>query len=64
MRWNDVEQLAHALEDNYPHDEVNNLKLNKLHKKIVQLLDFDDDPQLGSERVLEAIQEALVRTKR
>jgi len=56
MRWNNVQEIAQALEDSYGDQEIENLRQARLHKWIVQLLDFDDDPGKFNERLLENIQ--------
>jgi FeS assembly protein IscX len=56
MRWTDVEEIAEILEETYPEEDVENIRFTKLHKYVVNLLDFDDDPGRSNERVLEAIQ--------
>jgi FeS assembly protein IscX len=58
MRWENIEEIAEALEESHPDAEIRNLRLARLHKWITQLLDFDDDPGSANERVLEAIHEA------
>lgn len=56
MRWINVEEIAEALEENYPDEDVVNIRFTKLHEYITELLDFDDDPGRSNERILEAIQ--------
>lgn len=55
MRWNNIEEIVDALEDIHYDEEINNIRLAKLHKWVTELLDFEDDPGSYNERVLEAI---------
>ncbi|WP_456447423.1 Fe-S cluster assembly protein IscX [Thiolapillus sp.] len=56
MRWTDVLDIAIELDETYP--EVDPLSVNfvDLRNWVVGLEDFDDDPDKGGEKVLEAIQ--------
>ncbi len=58
MRWTDTRQIAEALYDAHP--DVNPLKLRftELHAMVLELDDFDDDPQKSTEAILEAILQA------
>ncbi len=58
MRWTDTLQIAEALYDAHP--EVNPLKLRftELHAMVLELDDFDDDPEKSTEAILEAILQA------
>jgi FeS assembly protein IscX len=55
LSWRDPTEVAWALLDAYP--EVDPLDLNfvDLHRMIVELPGFDDDPEASTETVLEAI---------
>ena len=58
MRWTDTLQIAEALYDAHP--DVNPLKLRftELHAMVLELDDFDDDPEKSTEAILEAILQA------
>ncbi|MCE5387148.1 MAG: Fe-S cluster assembly protein IscX [Acidithiobacillus sp.] len=56
MRWTDTLEIAMALEDLYPDQDVQHLRFTDLHRWIVDLPDFNDDPEKSNERILEAIQ--------
>jgi FeS assembly protein IscX len=56
MKFTDVEEIAEALEDNYPDEDVMHIRFTRLQKLVIGLLDFDDDMGLSNERILEAIQ--------
>lgn len=55
LRWVDSQRIAEALVDTYPDLDPLTLSFVKLHELIVNLPDFDDDPQASNERILEAI---------
>lgn len=58
MRWTDTQAIAEALYDTHP--DVNPLKLRftELHAMVLELEDFDDDPEKSTEAILEAILQA------
>jgi FeS assembly protein IscX len=57
MRWNNIQEIAEALEEGHSDQELDNVRLRKIHNWVIQLLDFEDDPGKFNERILEAIQE-------
>ena len=56
MTWKDVEDIALALMEKYPDTDPLTVRFTDLHKWIVALPGFADDPKTSSESVLEAIQ--------
>lgn len=58
MKWNDVFDIAIALEDSYPDREILQLRFTELHKMVCFLAAFDDKPENSNEKILEAIQMA------
>ena len=58
MRWTDTQAIAKALYDAHP--DINPLKLRftELHAMVLELEDFDDDPEKSTEAILEAILQA------
>ena len=60
MKWTDVQDIAIELADTHP--EVDPLRVNfvDLHRWVIELDEFDDDPKRGGEKVLEAIQAAWI----
>ncbi len=58
MRWNDVYDIAIALEEEHPDADVINLRFTDLWKWVQELPGFDDDPMRSNEKILEAIQMA------
>lgn len=57
MRWNDTEQLAKALEENYPDEDLDYLNLHNVEDLILALSDFDDDPEDVTDRALQLAKE-------
>jgi FeS assembly protein IscX len=58
--WTDVHQIASALLD--AHGEIDPLRIRftDLHRWVMELPDFADDPQRSNEKILEAIQMAWI----
>jgi FeS assembly protein IscX len=60
LRWTDVRDIAIALEDAHPDVDNVNLRFTDLHKWVLALPGFEDDPNRSSEKILEAIQMAWI----
>jgi FeS assembly protein IscX len=58
LRWNDVSDIAIALDEAHPDADVVNMRFTDLWKWVQDLPEFDDDPNRSNEKVLEAIQMA------
>ena len=58
LTWKDADEIAYALIDTHPHQDPLKLSFPKLHKLVIELPDFGDDPDKSSESILEAIQMA------
>jgi len=58
LRWTDVTDIAIALEERHPEADVVNLRFTDLHKWVLEIPEFKDDPQRSNEKILEAIQAA------
>ena len=56
MRWSDAEDIAIALMEAHPDTDPLSVRFTDLHKWVVALEDFDDDPKDSNEGLLEAIQ--------
>jgi FeS assembly protein IscX len=55
LTWSEPSEIAWALIDDYPDVDPLDLNLVHLHRMIVGLPGFGDDPDAASERVLEAV---------
>ncbi len=58
LRWTDVNDIAIELEERHPEVDVVNLRFTDLHKWVMVLPGFADDPNRSNEKILEAIQMA------
>ena len=60
LRWTDVRDIAIELEERHPDADNVNLRFTDLHRWVLKLPDFGDDPQRSNEKILEAIQAAWI----
>ncbi|EHK69251.1 MULTISPECIES: Fe-S cluster assembly protein IscX [Pseudomonadaceae] len=60
LKWTDVLDIAIELNDAHPDVDPRYVNFLKLRNWVVELPEFDDDPQRGGEKVLEAIQAAWI----
>ena len=63
LKWSDYREIAILLEDLYPDKDNINLRYTDLHKWVIDLDDFKDDPNLSNEKILEAIQMAWIEER-
>jgi len=56
MTWTDAEDIALALMEQHPHTDPLTVRFTDLHKWVVALPEFSDDPKASNEGILEAIQ--------
>lgn len=57
MRWNNIQELVHALEENYPDEEISSLTTQDVYDFVLSLAEFEDDPEHFDEKRLAAILE-------
>ena len=60
LKWSDTIDIAILLEEKFPEKDNVNLRFTDLHKWILELEDFEDDPEASNEKILEAIQMAWI----
>jgi FeS assembly protein IscX len=60
LRWTDVHDIAIELEERHPEVDNLNLRFTDLHRWVMELPGFDDDPNRSNEKILEAIQAAWI----
>jgi FeS assembly protein IscX len=60
LQWSDVLDIAIELADSKPEVDPRYVNFVDLHRWVLALPDFSDDPQRGGEKVLEAIQAAWI----
>ncbi|AWM60889.1 Fe-S assembly protein IscX [Stutzerimonas stutzeri] len=60
LKWSDVQEIAIELAERKPGVDPRYLNFVDLHRWVVELPDFSDEPSRGGEKVLEAIQAAWI----
>ena len=58
MKWTDVNDIAIELVDKFPETDPLTVRFTDLRQWVMDLDDFDDDPDKCGEKILEAIQMA------
>ena len=58
MKWTDSREIAMQLADTYPDIDPKTIRFTDLHNWVCTLPGFDDRPERGGEKILEAIQMA------
>ena len=58
MKWTDSRDIAIALCDKFPDVDPKTIRFTDLHRWVLELPGFDDDPGRSGEKILEAIQMA------
>ena len=60
MKWTDVQEIAIELTDKFPEVDPRTVRFTDLHKWVLELEGFNDDPNRSGEKILEAIQAAWI----
>ena len=60
LKWSDTIDIAILLEEKHPDKDKVNLRFTDLHKWILELEGFEDEPEASNEKILEAIQMAWI----
>ena len=60
MKWTDTQQIAEDLYDKFPDVDPKTIRFTDLHRWVMELPGFDDDPNRSGEKILEAIQAAWI----
>lgn len=60
MKWTDTIRIAEELHDKYPDVDPLTIRFTDLHGWVMDLEEFDDDPNHSGEKILEAIQMAWI----
>jgi len=63
IKWTDVEEIAIQLAEKFPEIDPLTVRFTDLHKWIIELPDFSDDPKNSNEKILEAIQMAWLEER-
>ena len=60
MKWTDSREIAIALAERFPDTDPTTIRFTDLHRWVLELPGFDDDPKHSGEKILEAIQMAWI----
>jgi FeS assembly protein IscX len=60
MKWTDSREIAIALADRFPETDPKTIRFTDLHRWVLELPGFADDPAHSGEKILEAIQMAWI----
>lgn len=60
MKWTDTLDIAIELAEAHPEIDPRTIRFTDLHCWVMELPDFDDDPNHSGEKILEAIQMAWI----
>jgi len=63
MKWTDTQEIAIALYDAHPDVDPTTIRFTDLHKWVMELPGFEDDPNRSNEKILEAIQAAWIEER-
>lgn len=63
LKWSDVLDIAIELAEQKPDVDPRFVNFVELHRWVVELPEFSDDPKRGGEKVLEAIQAAWIEER-
>jgi FeS assembly protein IscX len=63
LKWTDTLDIAIELDEKYPDNDPLDVNFVDLRGWVMQLDDFDDDPEHCGERILEAIQMAWIEER-
>ena len=56
MKWTDSRDIAIALIESHPDVDPQQVRFTDLHRWVMELPGFEDDPKKSGEKILEAIQ--------
>lgn len=60
MKWSDILDIAIELAERHPGVDPLRINFVDLRRYVLELPDFDDDPNRSGEKILEAIQAAWI----
>ena len=63
LKWVDTLEIAIELDETYPDVDPKSVNFVDLRQWVMDLDDFDDDPEHSGERILEAVQLAWIEEK-
>lgn len=63
LKWTDSLDIAIELDEKFPQQDPETIRFTELREMIMQLEDFDDDPEHCGEKILEAVQMAWIEER-
>lgn len=60
MKWTDSLDIAIELAEAHPEIDPRTIRFTDLHRWVMELPDFEDNPEHSGEKILEAIQMAWI----
>ncbi len=60
LKWSDASDIAIALSERHPDIDPRYIRYTDLHRWVLDIEDFDDEPERSGEKLLEAIQMAWI----
>ena len=60
IHWTDAEEIGIQLQEKFPDVDPLTVRFTDLHRWVMELEGFDDDPNRSNEKILEAIQAAWI----
>jgi FeS assembly protein IscX len=60
MKWSDIHDIAIALYEAHPEIDPTSIRFTDLHRWVIELPGFSDQPLRSGEKILEAIQQAWI----
>ena len=63
LKWTDTLDIAIELDESHPDVDPKTIRFTDLRDWVLELTDFDDDPEHCGEKILEAIQMAWIEER-
>ena len=63
LTWDDPEDIGILLSEKHPETDPLAVRFTDLHRWVLELPDFEDDPGRSNEKILEAIQAAWIEER-
>ena len=63
MKWTDTLDIAIELSEAHPEIDPRTIRFTDLHRWVMELPGFEDDPNRSNEKILEAIQAAWIEER-
>jgi FeS assembly protein IscX len=63
LKWTDILDIAIELDETHPEVDPTRVNFVDLRNWVMELPEFDDDPERCGEKILEAIQAAWIEEK-